>query len=221
MQTDYTDMKAGVPGGLADAEFVDVITCDSASAIGFGLGLRNLSDGTCNLPGITGFVFSGVSLMTNKALPNSTGVARYEIGEKIPILKKGRVYVVNEDAVDPTKAVYLRRGANGSAAPGHFRTDSDPSSFTGAISTTTLTVSAIASGALAVGDPIAGAGVTAGTYITALGTGTGGTGTYTVSASQSVSSEAMTSSNADAVSNAKWGSVTGAGGLAILEINQP
>ncbi len=64
--------------------------------------------------------------------------------------------------------------------------------FTGAISTTTLTVSAVASGTLQVGQVISGVGVTAGTYITAFGTGTGGAGTYTVSASQTVASEAMT-----------------------------
>lgn len=65
-------------------------------------------------------------------------------------------------------------------------------SFTGAISGTTLTVSALSTGALAVGQFVKGAGVTADTYITALGTGTGGTGTYTVSNSQTVASEAMT-----------------------------
>lgn len=59
---------------------------------------------------------------------------------------------------------------------------------TGSISTTTLTVSAVTSGTLKVGSVIYGTGVTAGTTITALGTGTGGTGTYTVSASQTVSS---------------------------------
>lgn len=46
----------------------------------------------------------------------------------------------------------------------------------------TLTVSAVASGALAVGDPVSGAGIPAGAYITAFGTGTGGVGTYTMSA---------------------------------------
>jgi hypothetical protein len=40
---------------------------------------------------------------------------------------------------------------------------------------------------------IAGSGVTAGTTITALGTGSGGAGTYTVGTSQSVSSTAITS----------------------------
>ncbi|MGN6589306.1 MAG: hypothetical protein ACTHKE_03340 [Sphingomicrobium sp.] len=63
--------------------------------------------------------------------------------------------------------------------------------FTGSISGTTLTVSAVASGALAVGQYVQGAA--AGTTITGLGTGTGGTGTYTVSTSQTVSSAAMSS----------------------------
>jgi len=64
--------------------------------------------------------------------------------------------------------------------------------FTGSISGTTLTVSAVSTGTLVVGMPIAGSGVTAPTYINALGTGAGGTGTYTVSVSQTVASEAMT-----------------------------
>lgn len=64
--------------------------------------------------------------------------------------------------------------------------------FTGAIAGLTLTVSAVSSGALGVGDVLVGAGVTANTYISALGTGVGGVGTYTVSTSQTVSSESMT-----------------------------
>jgi len=66
------------------------------------------------------------------------------------------------------------------------------SAFTGSISTTTLTVTAIASGVISMGTEVSGAGVTAGTYVTALGTGTGGAGTYTISTSQTVSSTAMT-----------------------------
>ena len=65
--------------------------------------------------------------------------------------------------------------------------------FTGSISGTTLTVTAIPNGALGVGNVISGAGVSGGTTITALGTATGQTGTYTVNNSQTVSSEAMTS----------------------------
>jgi hypothetical protein len=69
--------------------------------------------------------------------------------------------------------------------------------FTGSISGTTLTVSAVVSGTLAIGQLITGTGVSASppgsnaTYITALGTGTGGVGTYTVGVSQTVSSTTM------------------------------
>lgn len=59
---------------------------------------------------------------------------------------------------------------------------------TGSIATTTLTVTAVTSGTLAVGQKITGTGIAANTTITALGTGTGGTGTYTVSSSQTVTS---------------------------------
>lgn len=68
-------------------------------------------------------------------------------------------------------------------------------SVTGSIASTTLTVTAVGSGALAVGQVLSGTGVTAGTYITALGTGAGGTGTYTVSASQTTASTTIASTN--------------------------
>lgn len=63
-----------------------------------------------------------------------------------------------------------------------------PAIVTGSISGTTLTVSAVTSGTLKIGQTIEGTGITDGTIITAFGTGSGGAGTYTVSASQTVSS---------------------------------
>lgn len=68
--------------------------------------------------------------------------------------------------------------------------------FQGAISTTTLTVTGPMVGRLQIGSLISGAGVTPGTYITALGTGLGGLGTYTINNSQTVTpAEAMTAPN--------------------------
>lgn len=67
---------------------------------------------------------------------------------------------------------------------------------TGSIAGTTLTVSAVTSGKLAVGQTISGSGVTVGTTITAVLTGiVGGIGTYTVSASQTVASTAITATS--------------------------
>lgn len=71
----------------------------------------------------------------------------------------------------------------------------ETSSFTGAISTTTLTVSAVEAGTIAIGQVLTGANVVPGTVITARGTGTGGTGTYTVSVSQTAASATITAPN--------------------------
>ncbi len=72
-----------------------------------------------------------------------------------------------------------------------------------------LTVSAVATGGLYVGQTIAGSGVTSGTKISALGTGTGNTGTYAVDTSQTVGSESMTGNggmlNVSAVSSGSLG----------------
>jgi hypothetical protein len=69
---------------------------------------------------------------------------------------------------------------------------SSNASVTGSISGTTLTVTAVGSGTVCLGQVISGTGVTAGTKITAKGTGLGGTGTYTVSVSQTVASTTIT-----------------------------
>ena len=85
--------------------------------------------------------------------------------------------------------------------------------FTASISTTTMTVSAVASGTLAVGQLIRGTGLV-GTTITALGSGSGGTGTYTVSDSQTLSSTTLFASGAPLFKNAStpqpfsWGCQT-------------
>jgi len=63
--------------------------------------------------------------------------------------------------------------------------------FTGSMLGTTLTVSAVTSGILYVGQTIQGSGISANTIITALGTGTGGAGTYTISAGQTITSRTM------------------------------
>jgi len=102
---------------------------------------------------------------------------------------EGQIYAVN------LYGVFLGEFSNGGT--GLCDTQTPAPSFTGSISGTTLTVSAIAAGTafLNVGSGIYGTGVTAGTIITALGTGTGGNGTYTVNHSQTVASTPMTASS--------------------------
>jgi len=85
---------------------------------------------------------------------------------------------------------------------------SSPSSavFTGSISGTTLTVTAITNGTIAAGQSLFGVGVTSETVITALGTGTGGIGTYTINLSQTIASRQM---NSTTVGARVTGSITG------------
>ena len=78
---------------------------------------------------------------------------------------------------------------------------SSPSSavFTGSISGTTLTVTAVTNGTIGINQALFGIGILPETVITALGTGSGGVGTYTINLTQAVSSELMNSVNVGAV----------------------
>jgi hypothetical protein len=70
--------------------------------------------------------------------------------------------------------------------------------FTGSISGLTLTVTALASGSIAIGQTLVGTGITAGTTIVGFNTGSGGQvnglGTYTISIPQTAASTSITAS---------------------------
>lgn len=98
-------------------------------------------------------------------------------------------------------------------------------SGTGSIATSlgvdTLTVASVVSGQLAVGSRIVGAGIPAGTVITALGSGLGGTGTYTINSSGlTITTEAITSPADALLPNTvvdRW-QIAGTGGLAVIKL---
>jgi hypothetical protein len=77
--------------------------------------------------------------------------------------------------------------------------DAASASFTGSIAGTVLTVTAVASGTVTVGQILSGTGITAGTQIVSQGTGTGGNGTYSVQTSQTASATTIT-----AAGGANW-----------------
>ncbi len=124
-QLDYNDMVAAVKGGLADAGFNDITSEVSDEVIQFGIGLQVEASGLVTLPSGAADVFYGIALQKQKALPNSTGQAQYEIGQAISVLRKSRVWVTAEEAVNPTLPVFLRHTANAGDVPGDFRTDLD------------------------------------------------------------------------------------------------
>jgi|GEM_PF-1396523 len=83
------------------------------------------------------------------------------------------------------------------------------SRFFGFISGTTLTVTEMEFGSVAINRPLYGLGSTAGTIVTALGTGTGGAGTYTVDTAQTVGATADTTASSPNLANVVGALVVG------------
>lgn len=132
MQTDYNNLAPGVKGGVADSDFADIVSKQSAEVIEFGLGVVVLDSGAVAVPAELTDVLYGIAVQKHKAVPNASPLeARYEIGDDISVLRQGRIFVYAEEAVDPTADVYMRVTAFGVDAnyedqvPGNFRTDAD------------------------------------------------------------------------------------------------
>ena len=141
-------------------------------------GIRTLSGGTQVLTVCGDFVY----VMESDYTPKMIGQMNSSTG-LVGIVDNGvNVYIVDETYR------YCWFISNPSAA-----------TFTGSISTTTLTVTSVLSGTIAVGQAIFGANIAQNTVITALGTGTGGVGTYTVSDSQTTASTTINSTAAPAI----------------------
>lgn len=133
--------------------------------------------------------------------PDAFSGYRFDWGDCVDInlndvqLAGGAVNVVNAVRIYPPSVDAILAGFEVDGIEGSMDGrvvsiyDDDFANWTGSISTTTMTVTAVASGTLSIGMPVTGAA--AGTRITALGTGTGGTGTYTVSVSQTLGSTAL------------------------------
>jgi len=155
-------------------------------------------------------------LQTVAIMPNQEevrGIRTLSGGEQVVVVCGDFVYVMESDYTpkcigqmnSSTGLVgIVDNGVNAYIVDGAYRYTwfiSNPSAavFTGSISTTTLTVSSVLSGTIAVGQAIFGQGIAQNTVITALGTGTGGAGTYTVSDSQTVASTQINSVAAPAV----------------------
>jgi len=81
--------------------------------------------------------------------------------------------------------------STGGIDPGNYYTNSTTAFVTASISGTVLTVTAVSSGTLVVGQTVFGTTVADNTVITSFGTGSGGVGTYNINNSQTVSSTSI------------------------------
>ena len=141
-------------------------------------GIRTLSGGTQMLAVCGAYVYVFNSFLT----PTMIGQMNSITG-RVTISDNG----INAYIVDGTYRYTWRIGTVTGAV------------FTGSVSGTTLTVTSVSSGTLAVGQNLFAVGALQETVITALGTGTGGTGTYTLGLSQTIASSPMYTSSPGAV----------------------
>ena len=190
--TGYTASAAGagtITSSLTSTTVTGVSTAFT-TAVAIGNKIKNAAGQTV---GIVKSITSNTSLeLTTRALNVSSGVA-YTIHKTTAVVSGDGFLEDNPKVVNNIN--FRNLVTAGSFVTGNtytIVTTSNVAVVTGAISGTTLTVSAVTSGTLAIGQVLTGTGVTAGTTITALGTGTGGIGTYTVSATQTVTSTSIT-----------------------------
>lgn len=143
----------------------------------------------------TGFVprRQGVALITTYLAETSLVIAP---GFEVNLMKDGDYWVaplVNPASIGQKVFANFADGTIQTAAAG-----ATISSFSGTASfaTNVMTVTVVGTGTVKVGDLVTSAGVAAGTYVTAFGTGTGGLGTYTLSTSPgTISAQAVTTTN--------------------------
>ena len=172
-------------------------------------------------PGDRGVValYPTPGLTTQVVLPNTSevrGMRTLSGGSQMMAVCGPYVYVLTSNLVPAVVGVLntasghvgiTDNGVNVYIVDGAYRYTwriSNPSTavFNGSISGTTLTVSTISSGTLAVGQSLYSVGIAAETVITALGTGTGGVGTYTIDVSQTLASEPMNTTGTGATLSA-------------------
>lgn len=116
---------------------------------------------------------------------NSTGIPQTVKGV---VLARNSIYVAAKggDPASIAKAIWQKKSPGCNYAQSAI--------FTASASGTVLTVTAVESGTIAVGQLVVASGVPAGTTVASLGTGTGGAGTYNLSAAVgTVASELMQS----------------------------
>ncbi len=126
--------SVGDPGGGV-AALVATTANVTGNPVPFGRGLaRGGVPDVAVLPSATGFTFEGISIARAKGRPRDntvsppvTGPAVWNDAEAMNILRKGRIWVIPEDAVTITSNVFIRhtQGADPSETVGRFRTDAD------------------------------------------------------------------------------------------------
>lgn len=133
-------------------------------------------------------LFPGLSVFETTIPPTTSSVDGYRTAANQTVAASSTVRVSFNQA--------MRAGVSGVAGVLDFAAEVETKpAFVGTASfaTNVMTVTAVTTGRIDVGDVITSAGVAAGTYVTSLGSGTGGAGTYNLStAPGTIAAQAVT-----------------------------
>lgn len=181
---------------------VDFASANSFSAAG-ALLQSSLNAAPTTLASVTGAIAASTASVTGSIAGNVLNVTAVASGQLVP----GAV-LSGPGVTTGTQITSQLSGTTGGIGTYAVSISQVVASTTITAGYGTLTVSAIISGTLAIGQTLAGSGVTSGTQITGLGTGSGLTGTYFVSPSQTFASGAITATPTPVV--VSFDSVSGA-----------
>jgi len=135
MQTSYSlNMGRGLAGQLADTGPTDIITKELPVATPFGVGVTRSGESEAVVPDATGEVstkglFLGVTVHTHAVESSASGTASYPAKSVASILKKGRILVLVEEAVNAGDPAFCRFASGGGGSQlGAFRKSADTAS---------------------------------------------------------------------------------------------
>lgn len=142
----------------------------------------------------TGFVprRQGAALITTYLAETSLAIPQ---GFEVTLMKDGDYWVA------PTAQATVGQKVFANFADGTIQTAAAGATIAGfsgtaSFATNVMTVTVVGSGTVKVGDLVTSAGVAAGTYVTAFGTGSGGLGTYTLSTTPgTIAAQAVTTTS--------------------------
>lgn len=90
--------------------------------------VMDTADGSARLPALTGEITGGtalgITIADSSKAPNAGG---YADNDQLPILRKGQIYMIAEDAVAAGGDVFVRFSASGGESLGRVRSDADTS----------------------------------------------------------------------------------------------
>jgi hypothetical protein len=141
----------GAPGLEYDSSFSDVVSWIATVAIPFGALVYESAEGKATLPTATGNVTGG---RTGVALidPTKASGVGYEIGDAVRVMRRGRCFVLNEEALAFGDVLFVRFAAGTGTQLGAFRNDADTATASTPTNMTLLKAGGINLAAVQIGD---------------------------------------------------------------------